>query len=157
MRCPKCSYLSYDDVERCRNCGYDFSLAPTPREPEPTVALDPMHEPRTWEPSRRTRPNVMDAMPPAEGGPLDLPLFDDSPIPEPPPVMIPPAGPPLSVRRKVEITRPPARAEVPDDLIDSQATSAGFEWPEEPPAPAMEAIAPEPATPISDGVDVLGP
>ena len=27
MRCPKCSYLSYDDVERCRNCGYDFALA----------------------------------------------------------------------------------------------------------------------------------
>ena len=32
MRCPKCSYLSYDDVERCRNCGYDFSLATMPRE-----------------------------------------------------------------------------------------------------------------------------
>ena len=61
MRCPKCSYLSYDDVERCRNCGYDFSLATTPREAEPTVAVDPTHEPRTWEPSRRRRPGVMDA------------------------------------------------------------------------------------------------
>ena len=41
MRCPKCSYLSYDDVERCRNCGYDFALATTPREPELPVPVDP--------------------------------------------------------------------------------------------------------------------
>jgi uncharacterized RDD family membrane protein YckC len=28
LKCPKCGYLGFDDVERCRNCGYDFSLAP---------------------------------------------------------------------------------------------------------------------------------
>ena len=33
MKCPKCGYLGFDDLERCRNCGYDFSLAPTP-DPE---------------------------------------------------------------------------------------------------------------------------
>jgi len=27
MRCPKCRYISFDSGERCRNCGYDFSLA----------------------------------------------------------------------------------------------------------------------------------
>lgn len=27
MKCPKCSYISYDMPERCRNCGYDFPLA----------------------------------------------------------------------------------------------------------------------------------
>ena len=26
MKCPKCSYLGFDTGERCRNCGYDFSL-----------------------------------------------------------------------------------------------------------------------------------
>ena len=26
MRCPKCRYISFDDHDRCRNCGYDFSL-----------------------------------------------------------------------------------------------------------------------------------
>ena len=26
MKCPKCSYLGFEEVERCRNCGYDFSL-----------------------------------------------------------------------------------------------------------------------------------
>ena len=156
MRCPKCSYLSYDDVGRCRNCGYDFSLAASPREAEPTVAVDPTHEPRAWEPSRRRRPGVMDAMPPAEGGPLDLPLFEDSPAPEPPPVMIPPAGPPLSVRRKVEITRPPGRVSVPSDVADQQETSAGFDWSEEPTTPEMPAIMPEPAPP-AEPADPIGP
>ncbi len=26
MRCPKCRYISFDEGDRCRNCGYDFSL-----------------------------------------------------------------------------------------------------------------------------------
>ena len=26
MKCPKCGYLGFDSGERCRNCGYDFSL-----------------------------------------------------------------------------------------------------------------------------------
>jgi uncharacterized RDD family membrane protein YckC len=26
MKCPKCQYISFDSGERCRNCGYDFSL-----------------------------------------------------------------------------------------------------------------------------------
>jgi uncharacterized RDD family membrane protein YckC len=34
MRCPKCRYISFERVERCRNCGYDFSLASEPQEPE---------------------------------------------------------------------------------------------------------------------------
>lgn len=27
MKCPKCGYLGFEPVDRCRNCGYDFSLA----------------------------------------------------------------------------------------------------------------------------------
>jgi uncharacterized RDD family membrane protein YckC len=27
MRCPKCGYLGFETTDRCRNCGYDFSLA----------------------------------------------------------------------------------------------------------------------------------
>jgi uncharacterized RDD family membrane protein YckC len=26
MKCPKCDYLGFDTGDRCRNCGYDFSL-----------------------------------------------------------------------------------------------------------------------------------
>ena len=35
MKCPKCEYLGFETGDRCRNCGYDFSLAVTvPSEPE---------------------------------------------------------------------------------------------------------------------------
>lgn len=26
MKCPKCGYLGYQDVERCRNCGHEFTM-----------------------------------------------------------------------------------------------------------------------------------
>ena len=73
MRCPKCSYLSYDDVERCRNCGYDFALAASPREPDVPLVVDPEHERRSWEPSRRRRVPGLDTTPPAEGAALPEP------------------------------------------------------------------------------------
>ena len=48
MKCPKCEYLGFETGDRCKNCGYDFSLAvvtATPqdadlplREPEPRDA-----------------------------------------------------------------------------------------------------------------------
>jgi uncharacterized RDD family membrane protein YckC len=34
MKCPKCGYLGFEAVDRCRNCGYDFSLAPSLAFPE---------------------------------------------------------------------------------------------------------------------------
>lgn len=40
MKCPKCGYLGFETTERCRNCQYDFSLAPHPSEPELTLHGD---------------------------------------------------------------------------------------------------------------------
>jgi uncharacterized RDD family membrane protein YckC len=40
MKCPKCGYLGFETVDRCRNCGYDFSLASTP----PSSAELPLNE-----------------------------------------------------------------------------------------------------------------
>lgn len=34
MKCPKCGYLGFEQVDRCRNCGYEFSLAQPPPLPE---------------------------------------------------------------------------------------------------------------------------
>ena len=34
MKCPKCGYLGFEHVERCRNCGYDFSLTSPAKLPE---------------------------------------------------------------------------------------------------------------------------
>lgn len=38
MKCPKCAYLGFDTGERCRNCGYDFSLIAT-EEPAAELSL----------------------------------------------------------------------------------------------------------------------
>jgi uncharacterized RDD family membrane protein YckC len=32
MRCPKCQYISFEGGGRCRNCGYELSLAPEPAD-----------------------------------------------------------------------------------------------------------------------------
>jgi len=37
MKCPKCGYLGFERVERCRNCGYDFSLTSTVTIPDLTL------------------------------------------------------------------------------------------------------------------------
>jgi uncharacterized RDD family membrane protein YckC len=37
MKCPKCGYLGFERVERCRNCGYDFSLTSPIPEPDFTI------------------------------------------------------------------------------------------------------------------------
>jgi uncharacterized RDD family membrane protein YckC len=34
MKCPKCGYLGFETTDRCRNCQYDFSLAPFASDPE---------------------------------------------------------------------------------------------------------------------------
>jgi uncharacterized RDD family membrane protein YckC len=34
MKCPKCGYLGFETTDRCRNCQYDFSLAPFLSDPE---------------------------------------------------------------------------------------------------------------------------
>lgn len=43
MKCPKCDYLGFDTGDRCKNCGYDFSLMtvqpPSPAS-DPDLAFD---------------------------------------------------------------------------------------------------------------------
>lgn len=79
MRCPKCSYLSYEEVERCRNCGYDFAFAVPPDAAE-APTLDLPGAPRTWEAHASRTPRApTDLMAPEdEGLAVDLPLFDVS-------------------------------------------------------------------------------
>jgi uncharacterized RDD family membrane protein YckC len=40
MKCPKCSYLGVDDLDRCRNCGYEFALSETVDRPDWTIRAD---------------------------------------------------------------------------------------------------------------------
>ena len=37
MKCPKCGYLGFETTDRCRNCQYDFSLAPFTNESDLTL------------------------------------------------------------------------------------------------------------------------
>jgi hypothetical protein len=37
MKCPKCGYLGFEHVERCRNCGYDFSLSASSTLPDLSI------------------------------------------------------------------------------------------------------------------------
>jgi uncharacterized RDD family membrane protein YckC len=40
MKCPKCGYLGFERVDRCRNCGYDFSLTSPSTVPDITLRRD---------------------------------------------------------------------------------------------------------------------
>jgi uncharacterized RDD family membrane protein YckC len=41
MKCPKCGYLGFEAVDRCRNCGYEFSLSSTSAYPELPLRGEP--------------------------------------------------------------------------------------------------------------------
>jgi uncharacterized RDD family membrane protein YckC len=47
MKCSKCGYLGFEIGDRCRNCGYEFSLAQSYDAPELTIRRDSTetHEP----------------------------------------------------------------------------------------------------------------
>jgi uncharacterized RDD family membrane protein YckC len=133
MRCPKCQYISFDDADRCRNCGYQFSLSEPPaaldlpirRSEEPIgpladLALGTPQAPaapssQTPEPARPTPRRQV-----TPGG-LDLPLFqgDGRLLHDDAPLVSAPAVPraPLAVRRAAPVPRP--RQEPRPDEPDS--------------------------------------
>jgi uncharacterized RDD family membrane protein YckC len=91
MKCPKCGYLGFETTERCRHCGYDFSLSIT-ADNDDAEALPLRHA------SEREAP-LAD---------FDLTSLDTATaVATPPPDEIeqlyalepPPAGAPLAVRR----------------------------------------------------------
>jgi uncharacterized RDD family membrane protein YckC len=124
MKCPKCNYLGFETGDRCRNCGYDFSLIELPPPPD-EIDL-------TFEITPKRAPAVPD---------FALPLFsppglgDDEPL-----IKLPPTPrPPLAVRKTPEAPRlravpKPARVAVEPVLEFAEA-------------PALEPQ-PTPAAPI---------
>jgi uncharacterized RDD family membrane protein YckC len=45
MKCSKCGYLGFESGDRCRNCGYEFSLAEPYDLPDLTIQRDTTPEP----------------------------------------------------------------------------------------------------------------
>lgn len=130
MRCPKCQYISFGAADRCRNCGYDFSLSAeaesldlpiqSGREPVGPLRDLPLAAPSSQPEHAITRDAAADVEPDrpsrATGRP-DLPLFT-APGADDAPLVTPPAVPrlPLSVRRDPIITRPRQQPSFEDEF-----------------------------------------
>jgi uncharacterized RDD family membrane protein YckC len=145
MKCPKCGYLGFEHVDRCRNCGYDFSLAAVPVIPELPLRPDqPMPNPLEDLAFGETLASKAPVPPTAE-----LPLFGP-PIPDDDQPLITRVSPPrapLSVRRatpEVPRLRTEPRLQALDLVLESESPSA--------PAPAARAMAAAPA-PHADYLD----
>ena len=135
MKCPKCQYIGFDSGDRCRNCGYEFSLAVDEASPldvtiardEPApgrlddlslTALDTPLEPREPRglPERTGRTGHGAGRRPITG--TDLPLFIDRAADDQAPLVTAPAvpRPPLSVRRGHPAGRGRGRQPEPEEL-----------------------------------------
>ena len=125
MRCPKCQYISFDNGERCRNCGYEFSLSVDAADVEVRIARD---EPSSSSRGRENTFSALDAPLNAEDpGPsqfgrrsipaADLPLFTDRIADDQAPLVSAPAVPraPLAVR-KANVGRPRPQPPLPEEL-----------------------------------------
>jgi uncharacterized RDD family membrane protein YckC len=140
MKCPKCSYLGFETGDRCKNCGYDFSLLAAPHEPpDPDLNRQmPEEMPADADPSWMDRlhtgleevteahemPEAALAGPPTIDPPVAartepaFPLFEPRDHDDDEPLIKFAAAPrpPLSVRRTPEQPRlrPPSRPALPD-------------------------------------------
>jgi len=163
MKCPKCDYLGFDTGDRCRNCGYDFSLVGnvtvTPARTTPAPDLDlPLIERRPSSPTPGWADQIDRALteapaappiehpqpPPSFRGEPALPLFgsadDDEPL-----IKVPAAPrPPLAVRRTPDTPRLRGAARHSREI---EPTLEFRDEPEEASAPARTARAvPPPRT-----------
>ncbi len=125
MKCPKCNYIAFDSTVRCRNCGFDFSLARAVesesdsdlplRPPEPAAPLADFDLGSAKRPPRgtgvppandRVRDPAFDpGVPPAT--PSEMPLFGEVFFGEKPLVRSTTPTAPLSVRRSTPVPSRP--------------------------------------------------
>jgi len=137
MKCPKCGYIGFEPADRCRNCGFDFSLALVDevasdlplRQAQPMGPLADFDLGETARSPRLTQaprsdgrsgdPSLDPGVPPAPApGDVDLPLFGEVFPDEPPLVRPAAASAPLAVRRSTP-SRP--RSTPPARVADRQA------------------------------------
>ena len=148
MRCPKCQYLNFDNGERCRNCGYEFSLAVSP-EPldlaiqDGTEPLGPLADLALHAHAAQEASPPPAALAP-DSGSLELPLFNGRGRDAQPLVTPSPPRPPLSVRRGAPLAPKPKPAggarplrqsvAAPRLALDTEEMPLVDERDEEPPA-----------------------
>ncbi|MQA28341.1 MAG: hypothetical protein GEU82_00675 [Luteitalea sp.] len=146
MKCPKCGFVGFEAIDRCRHCGYDFSFTPTSQaaelrlrsndaddaHPLPDLALADSSRHAPSGAGRRPGSADLHQGPRADGLALtpDLPLFAPTASADQP-LVSRPSQPrqPLSVRRATPDVarlrteqRPSSAATTP--LLDLDATDA---------------------------------
>jgi uncharacterized RDD family membrane protein YckC len=144
MRCPKCHYISFEAGDRCRNCGYEFSLSvdvgaldlpiQTGREP-----IGPLSDLSL---ANLDAPQAAELPTPRVAASLELPLFKDRTPDDDRPLVTQPAvpRPPLAVRKSTPIApRPAARPRVEEPELDLGPPEPGIEF------DACETALPRPA------------
>lgn len=127
MKCPKCHYLGFETGDRCKNCGYDFSLLSAP-ESDPDLSLKPpAHDDvpvgDLWLDHGETTPST-----PSQTFTLFSPSGDDEPLiktPSEPRV-------PLSVRRTPDMSRVRAAARPAREVDNGLTLQFAEEQPVEP-------------------------
>jgi uncharacterized RDD family membrane protein YckC len=159
MKCPKCSYLGFETGDRCKNCGYDFSLLAAPHQPpDPDLTLQvpeelPVEADRSWmdrlhmgveetaeahempDSALATPSSTTTLEPPVVVRPEpSFPLFEPRGEADDEPLVKFPAAPraPLSVRRTPE--QPRLRPPAPARPVRPESPPLALEFSEEPPA-----------------------
>jgi uncharacterized RDD family membrane protein YckC len=132
MKCPKCHYISFESSERCRNCGYEFSLAvgaegfdlPIQTGQEAIGPLGDFALGRD-ERSAATVVSVSSPQPRPITSSFDLPLFKERRREEEAPLVTPAAVPraPLAVRRSSPAPRGANRTTADEPVLDLEAPS----------------------------------
>ena len=132
MKCPKCHYISFESSERCRNCGYEFSLAvgaegfdlPIQTGQEAIGPLGDFALGRDGQ-SAATDASAASPQPRPITSSFDLPLFKERRLEDDAPLATPPAAPraPLAVRRSNPAPRGANRTTADEPVLDLEAPS----------------------------------
>jgi uncharacterized RDD family membrane protein YckC len=156
MKCPKCDYLGFETGDRCKNCGYDFSLMGASVSPE-ELAFQAETEPtpsagEIWLNRGDRSPEIVDAPLAEPRIEASFPLFGADDGSDEPLIKLPAEPrPPLAVRRQVETPRSrvpakPAKRDAGLTLEFADEASLAPELPAVPEPPARPSTRPSEAT-----------
>jgi uncharacterized RDD family membrane protein YckC len=111
VKCPKCGYLGFEHVDRCRHCGYEFSLASAVSIPDISIrederSLSPLEDLALMDSATPAPPDVRLA-----DAALDLDRMFGEPDPPAAPVTRSRPAPPSPSRDELSLFGPP----IPDD------------------------------------------
>lgn len=167
MRCSKCQYIGFDSSDRCRNCGYEFSLAadtdeldlPLKTGDEPAGPLEDFPLSESELDATGSQPLPAPSLPPTEAARRDpstqatrsrssgdLPLFRDRGRDADAPLVSLPASPraPVAVRKSATVHRPAQRRPITEPELELGAPGG-----EDEPEPSLEPRRTAPSLPVN--------